>query len=159
MLNEDQRASLWEDLLSAEVRSLYYGDLAATFHKRQTFITGSTLGLSSGAVLAAVGKMPELAVILPLGIAVLSIYGVVTQNLKRAIESADLHFRWNRIACDYQRIWDRQTEDDPGVLDRLQAIAERSSEASKAGTVFSYDEKRMARWQDLVVRNHGLTPA
>src|ERR1700757_3452137 len=53
-LNELQRKRLWEDLLLAEARSYYFGDLATKYNREQRVITWASLILSSGATVTAV---------------------------------------------------------------------------------------------------------
>ena len=49
MLTDDQIKRVWENMLAAEARSLYFGDLAARYTRRKRVITGASFFLSSGA--------------------------------------------------------------------------------------------------------------
>ena len=43
MLTEDQTNRLWNDILAAEVRSLYFADLGARYTRQKRLITGVSL--------------------------------------------------------------------------------------------------------------------
>ena len=47
MHNEFQTNLVWENMLAAETRSLYFGDLATRYTRRKQCITGSSFFLSS----------------------------------------------------------------------------------------------------------------
>jgi len=49
MLNEFQRTQVWEDLLAAETRALYFGDLASRYTHQKQWITGLSFFFASGA--------------------------------------------------------------------------------------------------------------
>ncbi len=156
MLNEPQIKLVWEEWLSAEMRAHYFADLSGTFHRRQRWATWGTLLLSSGAAVALLGKLsvPEwTGPTLTLLTAVVSLYSLVTQNPKSAADCADLHFRWNRLAMEYRDLWFNWHSDDAPA--RLSRINERAAEASKSGTAYHYAPRRMLRWYNLVVENHG----
>lgn len=157
MLSESQRTRLWEDWLGAEIRANYFADLAGTYQRRQRVATWLALFFSSGAFFAAIAKLPQgmtwVSIAFPLVAAAASLYTVVTQTQKNAVDCSDLHFRWNKLATEFQDIWD--DSEAPDVPLKLARLRERKAETSKSGTAFRYDEKRMLKWYDLVVKHHG----
>ena len=58
MLTEDQTARVWNKMAEAEVRSLYFGDLAARYTKRKQTIAAASFFLSSGAAASLWATMP-----------------------------------------------------------------------------------------------------
>ncbi len=154
MATEAQRARVWEEWLGAEIRANYFGDLAGSYFFRQRVATWLTLFFSSGAVVTWLAKLPQgyewLVALLASLAAGASVYSVVTQNVKAAVESADLHYRWNKLATEYRDIWDDL--DNADVQGLLAKLSEREAEVSKSGTAIPYSEKRMLKWFDMVVR-------
>lgn len=157
-LNENQQKRTWEGWLTAEMRAYYFADLAGSYQARQRGATWATLVSSSGAALTILVRLPnELAWVAPtlaLLTAALSLYGLVMQFQVQATASADLHFRWNVLAGEYERLWeDMYAEDAPT---RLTALDARGAELSKTGATFRYQPRRMLRWQAKVHELHGL---
>ena len=58
MLTEEQIVDVWEGRISAEVRSLYFGDLASLYTTQKQWITGASFFLSSGAAALLIAKLP-----------------------------------------------------------------------------------------------------
>jgi hypothetical protein len=151
MLNVQQQRHVWEEWLASEMRALYFADLASALHRRQRAVTWATLFTSSAAVagfLFAQGVTAWVAPVLALATAALSLYSLVAQDQQRAIESANLHDRWNRIAQGYEALWGETWAADAAA--RLAVLEEAAAEASKAGALFRFEKKRMERWQDHV---------
>ena len=156
-LNEIQRGRLWEDLLLAEARSYYFGDLATRYHREQRVITWVSLILSSGATMTAVA--PAVAngqvwfpAVLALTASALTFYSLVAQNHKRASDATDLHTRWAKLARAYERLWEDMYAED--ALARLNAIEDSDPELSKPAFGLPWDRKRMRRWQEHVEYLH-----
>ena len=160
MLSETQSRRVWERMLAAEIRANYFADLASRLHHYQRTATWATLVLSSGAAVSVMAALPAefawVRVILTLAVAAVSIYSVVRQNQKFAVDAADLHQRWDRLAREYESVWENIYTED--ALARLNAIEERESEVSKSSSAFRYDEKRMLKWENHVV-SHRLAHA
>jgi hypothetical protein len=98
-LNEPQRKRLWENLLLAEARSYYFGDLATKYNREQRVITWASLILSSGATVTAVAVANGhawLPAVLALAASTITFYSLVAQNHKRAADATDLHTRDGR---------------------------------------------------------------
>jgi len=156
-LNELQRQRLWEDLLLAEARSYYFGDLATKYNREQRVITWASLVLSSGAMVTAVAAsvangqawLPAILALIASGI---TFYSLVVQNHKRAADAADLHTRWAKLARTYARLWEDMYDED--ALARLNAIEDSDPELSKPAVGLPWDRKRMQRWQEHVEYLH-----
>jgi hypothetical protein len=156
MLSELQRKRVWEGWLSAEIRANYFADLSARYHRHQRYGTWCVLFSSSGVLATFVTKLPQeftwAAPALALMTAGLSLYSLVAQNQKSAIDSADLHFRWNKLASEYEHLWDNMYAEDAGP--QLTKLDERGMELSKVATAFPFSEKRILKWQDHVEKHH-----
>ena len=87
----------------------------------------------------------------------LSLLLLVLQNQKKTADCSDLHFRWSRLASEYQRLWDDMYSDQD--TERLKELDEKSAELSKSsiGTGIPHKESIMLRWEDHVLRHHGVT--
>ena len=153
-----QRKRAWEGWLAAEIRANYFADLASAYHARQRWASWAAVFFSSGAAAAFMAKLPAdwalLAPALALITAALSAYSLVAHHQEHAVASSDLHFRWNRLATDYAKLWDDQYAADAPA--RLEVLAERAAELSKSATAagLANQARRMMKWQDLVEQHH-----
>jgi hypothetical protein len=156
MLTSSQQKRVWEGLLGAEIRANYFADLSGRYAFRQRAATWCTLVASSGAAVSILANLSEqwswLRPALALSTAAISLYSVVMQNQKFAVDSSDLHARWNRLANDYQRLWDDMYADD--ALSLLNALSGREEELSKAGTAFPNRRRLMEKWETYVISDH-----
>lgn len=154
MLSESERKSVWDNWLGAEIRANYFAEMCGIYHARQRAATWAVLVASSGAASTLLSSwapdwLPATLALIAAGI---SLYSLVAQNVKSAMECSDLHSRWNRLAISYEELW--HATEAPDARQRLAALADKRADASKSGTAFPYDEKRMTRWYDLVVSHH-----
>ena len=160
MLSQLQQRNVWENWLSSEMRANYFADLANRYQFRQSAFTWLILLFSSGAAFAVVTDWaPQgfgwIKGVLTLFTAAVSLLSLVQQNQKRATECSDLHFRWNRLASEYEALWDDMYTDDAEL--KLKALGEKESELSRSSTAFPYRERVMLKWQNHVQRHHGLS--
>ena len=160
MLSQLQQKNVWENWLSSEMRANYFADLANRYQFRQRALTWCTLLFSSSAALAIVTDWsPQgfewIKAALALLTAAVSFLSLVQQNQKSAMECSDLHFRWNRLACEYEALWDDMYTEDAEL--KLKALGEKEAELSKSSTAFPYRERVMLKWQNHVERHHGVS--
>jgi hypothetical protein len=158
MLSDAQIKRVWEGMLSAEVRSDYFAELSGSYQRNQKVATWSTLFLSSGAAVSMLTNLPAnfswVRVALPCLAAAVSLYSVVMQNQKLAIDASDLHARWNRLAMEYTRLWENVYEEN--ALDKLNSLDDKAVDLSKTGTSFPNRKGSMLRWQAYVEQQHGV---
>ncbi len=83
--------------------------------------------------------------------AALSLAALVLDDQQRAVDSADLHVRWNKLAQGYEALWGNMSVPDAAA--RLAQLAETEAEVSKAGTTFPAKMKRLAKWEAHVVKH------
>jgi hypothetical protein len=155
VLSDAQQKRAWEGMLSAEIRANYFAEYSGRLNTRQRRATWGSLVLSSGAAASVLANLPEslvwIRVALTLATAGLSAYTLVMQHQKFATDALDLHARWNRLAKDFEALWDNVYTDN--AQERLRDLEERASEISKAGAVFRYDKRRMLAWENHVVQH------
>lgn len=156
MLTEHQVTRLWEFMLAAETRALYFGDLAATYTRRKQWIAGASFFLSSGAAAAIVARAPAWV---PLGLAVLvaatQAYTLAVNLDGRIATMAKLHAAWHAIATQYDQLWSHVWAED--AEEQFNLIVAREAEPSELAVAGApYDERRLGHWQDRVLALHQL---
>lgn len=156
MLGEDRIENVWERMLAAEVCSFYFGDLATRYSRRKQLITGVSFFLSSGAAATLVGKAPGwVPLVLSITAAVLAAYSMAV-SLERAVRTmAKLHYSWNHIAADYDRLWNHFWDDD--AEDQFGELIRRERDLSELACTEAPNNRRLLeKWQDCVFRLHHL---
>jgi hypothetical protein len=159
MLTPEQIEDVWEGQISAEVRSLYFGDLASVYSQRKQWITGLTYFLSSGAAATLIAKMPIwFPIMLSTIVAVLSAYAVAVNLDSKIRTMTKLHFSWAQIQNDFARLWNHTYSD--GAEFELYDIQRRVQEFSELATTDApYDPKRLLRRQEQVFKQYNLEAA
>ena len=157
MLSEFQRLKVWENLLGAETRSLYFAALATRYTGQKQWITGFTFFLSFGAAATMIGKAPVwLPISLALIAAVLSAYSMAVNLDAKAGTMVKLHASWAGIAADYERLWNHTYDED--AESQFEAIVQKESSPSElAATDAPNDQALLGRWQERVFSLHHLT--
>jgi len=148
-MTEDQAKRVWERMLGAEARSLYFGDLASSYVRRKQILTAATFFLSSGAAAAVVAKSPAFVPIILAVIAALSTAYSLAVSLDRSIVSlTKLHCQWNQLAADYENLWHHWRNEDSE--DILNSILKRAADASEAAIDMPYKPDALDKWQHVV---------
>ena len=157
MLNDFQINQVWENMLAAETRSLYYGDLASRYTRRKQWITGLSFFLSSGAAASLIGKAPGwVPVLLSIVVAGITAYSMAVSLDRKIGTVAKLHSSWNRIAQEYDRLWSHASDGD--AEEQLAKIIQMEWEPSELATTDApNDQKLLGEWQDRVFNLHHLT--
>lgn len=159
MLSDAQIERVWQGMLGSEIRANYFAELTERYNRRQRFATWGTLFMSSGALATILIALPSEWVWVRAGFAAvataLSLYSVVRQNNKLAVDSADLHARWNKLASEYEKLWEDVTADNG--IEVLDTLTDQGRELSKSGTAFPNDERAMLKWENHVLA-HRLQP-
>jgi len=156
MATDAQRTRVWEDWLSAEIRSYYFADLAFRLESHQRAAHWLILFGASGVVTSLLSTLPRwVALVLAGLVTAVSIYSVVVQNQKRAADAKDLHFRWSTLASEYHDLWD-SIETAPDLTRAIQQLDLRKAEASRSAVALPAEEKRLGHWYDVVLAQHGL---
>ena len=153
MLNENQRKLAWTKQYEAEIRSLYFADLAASNTTKKQWIVGLSFFLSSGAAASLIGQGPVwVAIVMSSFVAVLTAYSIAVNLDKSIVTMAKLHASWNSLAGEYAQLYEHWYEDDAeAALDNLRQRAYVLSETAATDTPYKPD--LMSKWQDLVYSN------
>jgi len=157
MLNEFQRTTVWENMLSAETRSLYFGDLASRYTHQKQWITGLSFFFSSGAAATLLGKAPQVVpIVLSLVVAALTAYSIAVGLDRKIATMAKLHSEWSRISQEYVRLWSHIGDED--AENQLEQIIEMSREPSELATTEApNDQELLGKWQDRVFALYHVT--
>lgn len=140
-------------MLAAEMRSLYFGELATRATSKKQWVTGSSLLLSSGAAAAFLTELPSwIASAMALVVAGLSAYCFARLD-PAVVALVQLHAAWGRIHDDYESLWNHMYADD--AEQKWQAIQERERSASELGVAAApYKRQMLDKWHAWVVRSH-----
>jgi hypothetical protein len=159
MLSQAEIEDVWKRQIAAEIRSLYFADLASRFTTQKRWITALSFFLSSGAAVSLLAKFPAwVPVALSLLTAAMMAYSVAFSLDSRMRSMASLHSEESALANDYERLWNSTYIDEAAA--QLRTLIQRDRELSeKATTEAPNDERRMERWQDYIFRQHGLPTA
>jgi ATPase subunit of ABC transporter with duplicated ATPase domains len=158
MLTEEQANRVWEKMLGAEARSLYFGDLAASYTRRKQIITGVSFFLSSGAAAAVIGKSPVyVPLILALIVALASAYSIAVNLDRSIIAMTKLHCQWNQLSADYERLWNHWQDADAEVV--LTELLRRAGDASEIAIGMPYKPDALDKWQKIVYSRVHPAPA
>jgi hypothetical protein len=155
-LTQDQISRVWENMLAAETRSLYFGDLTTRFTRQKQWITGLSFFLSSGAAATLISKAPDsVPLVLAVATAVITAYAMAVNLDGRIATMAKLHSSWNQIATDYDRLWNHAYDED--AESQLEAIFGRERDSSELAAADAPNKpKLLAQWQQRVFALHQL---
>ena len=150
MLTEGEANRVWEKMIEAEVRSYYFGELAARYSKQKQIITGLSFFLSSGAAATLGAKAPAwIPLVFSAVAAFLAAYSIAVNLDKRITNMAKLHYEWNHLASDYERLWSHWYGQD--AEQRLEELLKRAREASEKGTTEApYKPDLIEKWSQFV---------
>jgi hypothetical protein len=156
MLTDAEILRVWEHMLAAETRALYFADLARRATRRKQVIAWLSFFLSSGAVAAIIVRSPWwVPMLCSLFVAAATAY-TMAANLDGQITTlANLQSAWGQLAVLYGRLW--QHVDEPGGVAELHRLQERELEPSDLAVRSApYNESLLARWQTHVFRMYHL---
>lgn len=159
MLTEDQITAVWERQLAAEVRSLYFGELATKYTVQKQWISGLSFFLASSAAATIVAKSPAwLPILLSCMTALLSAYSVA-RGLDGATRTmSKFQFVWSELAAGYEALWNTTWEDDASARFAV-LIARENDLSSQASTEAPNNQARLDYWQQQVFKQHHLIAA
>lgn len=162
MLTESQIDRVWKCLIAAEVRALYFAELANLHMTRQRRLSWIGLFLTSGAFGSVLALAANVAPAITIWSSVLlgavatgiALYRTVWSTPSDASAAARLYSRWNRLAAECQTLWETTWSDD--AESRLARCEERSREVSEESLGFPADERRLTHWEGYVLLQRGV---
>jgi hypothetical protein len=157
MLSTLQQRAVWEGMLGAEIRANYFADLAGRYQQKQRLLTWGTLLFSSGAFATIISDwLPQdlrwIRAAAALMAAALSLWSLTAKNERTAIECSDLHFKWNRLAREFDRLWNDMYTDS--AADTLWSLQEKAGDIAKSCTSLPNKERLMVKWEKRVILDH-----
>jgi hypothetical protein len=158
MLSEFQTNGVWESMLAAETRALYFANLASRYTRIKQLISGASFFFSSGVAVSLLAKSPNAValVIASLLVALLNAYSIAVGLDRKIGTMVKLHSQWQEIATDYNHLWNHAYEE--GSESRLDEIVKREREPSElAATDAPNNERLMRKWQDRVFASYRLS--
>jgi hypothetical protein len=158
MLSEFQQDELWRHWIEAEIRSDYFADMGTRYARCHSWLTWLTLLFSAGTISAIVSEFArKYTIVLSAFATGLSLTSLIMQNPKKAAECADLHFKWNRLAADYQALWNNVYSDDAET--KFTSLLEKEAELSKSSMVIPNKPKIVEKWERHVLSHRVGTTA
>lgn len=157
-LSENQITSVWERQISAEVRSLYFGELASKYARKKQVITILMFFLYSGAAATLIAKLPPwVPITLSILVSILTAY-TITVNLDVTIRTmAKFHSSWSELALEYESLWSNIHAEDAEVI--FEVLARRERDLFELATTDApNDQHRLGYWQEVVFKQHNLLP-
>jgi hypothetical protein len=158
MLSDAQVTQVWNRMFRAEVRALYFAELAARYTRTKQVLLAVNLLLTSGAVVSIGSGLPSWFPLIMSGFAALVSAYTIGFNIDRSLAGAiKLHAIWNELRFEYERLWNHWYTDDAeqGYAD----LCKRAREASELGIELPYKEKEMDKWQQHVYSQYSPDPA
>jgi len=156
MLSENQITSVWERQISAEVRSLYFGELASKYARKKQVITFLVFFLSSGSAATLIAKLPAwVPITLSIIASVITAYTIAVDLDVTIRTMARFHSSWSELALGYESLWSNIHADDAAIT--FEVLAKRERDLSELATTDApNNQKRLSYWQDVVFRQHNL---
>jgi hypothetical protein len=157
-LTENQVNYVWSERVQAEVRSLYFAELASRYTYRKQILVGASFFLSSGAAATVIAKLPAWIPV-PLAVlsAIASAYSMAIDLDKRVATLVELHCQWNQLCMDYDALWNHWYDDK--AEETLRQLNKRASEASGIGVKMPHDEPLSNKWEERVYARFRQAPA
>jgi hypothetical protein len=136
-------------MVEAEVRSLYFADLARHYTQRKQIISGLSFFLSSAAAATIIAKAPNwVPITLAVIVALATAYSMAVGLDKYISSMTKLHYGWNHLAVDYERLWNHWLDDD---AERIHdELVKQGMEMSEQATEMPYREELIDKWRDIV---------
>ncbi len=149
-MTENDAGQVWREARQAQVRSLYFGDMLSRYMRRKQWVVGLSLGLSSGAVVSAIGgPWSELTPLLAAIVAILNAWSIAANLDQKIVTLARLQAAWEDLRIEYNDVWSEWYEDD--AASRFMALQRRARELGVlASTGAPWDQKAVTRWEQFV---------
>ena len=132
----------------ARVRSLSFGDMLTRYTTRKQWVQGLSLGLSSGAVISALGEDHWPAVTPALGaiVAIVNAWSIFTNLDQKILALATLRTSWETLRTKLSDLWSKWYED--GAASRFEALRRRANDLGiLASSRDPWNRKAVDRWE------------
>jgi hypothetical protein len=138
---------VWEEMVYANMRASYFGDLVRVYQQRDKYVRIGVLVLTSGSVATAMlGLDQNLKWALPILATIGSLWLLLSQYSTLSRDASDLCLEWGKIASEYERLWNHLGDpDSEATYHRIYSSADR---LTKQGAKFPKSGKRIEHWFD-----------
>jgi len=148
-LTETEAGSVWRRMAEAEVRSLYFANLASRYNRQKQIITGISFFLSTSAAATLIAKLPPwVPVAFSVIVAIVTAYAMAVGLDRRIVTLTKLHYQWNQLSAEYEHLWNHWA--DPDANEALDELLKKARDASESATEMPYDEGLINKWAKLV---------
>ena len=145
MTIEDLNRRVWEEMVYANMRTNYFGDLVRTYQERDKWFRVAGLVLSSGSLASAVWTLePQHRVIVPLLATAGSVWLLLSQYSTLSRDASDLMSSWQNIATKYERLFNGL--EAPDAESQFDKIYEEADRLSKPAGKFPQNQKKLEHW-------------
>ena len=139
---------VWEEMVYANMRTSYFGDLVRVYQERDKWIRIAVLGLTSGSMTTAMLSLDQsLKIALPILATIGSLWLLLSQYSTLSRDAGDLSVEWGNISKEYERLWNHL--DSPDAEATYDRIYDNADKLTKQGAKFPKSGKRLERWMDL----------
>ena len=137
---------VWEEMVYANMRANYFGDLVRVYQSWDQGIRGAVLLFTSGSVAAVAADIALLKWGVPILATAGSLWLFLSQYSTLSRDANDLAVAWQAIAARHERLWNHLTEMD--AEDIFNRIHEDAGSLSRQGSKFPQRDRRLTYWQD-----------
>ena len=136
---------VWEEMVYANMRANYFGDLVRVYQRRDKWIRIAVWVLTSGSLASALSTWEQSAkIIFPLLAAIGTLWLLLSQYPNLSRDATDLTMSWQGIAARYERLWNNL--EPSGAETTFDDIYREADSISKPGAKFPQRGKRFERW-------------
>ena len=138
---------VWEEMVYANMRASYFGDLVRVYQEWDKWVRVAVLVLTSGSMATAMLSLDQsFKIVLPILATIGSLWLLLSQYSTLSREAGDLSVEWGRIAKEYERVWNHLYNPEAEVTyERIYADADK---LTKQGAKFPKRGKRLNHWFD-----------
>ena len=147
---ETEAGQVWRAMREARVRSLYFGELAARYTRRQQWVQGLSLAFGSAAFVTLVREpWPLVAAGCAAVVAVANVWATATNLNQTQATLVMLRTAWEGLRLEYGDVWSNWYRD--GAEAKFEALQRRSNDLGMlANAGVPWDRKTVRRWEDFV---------
>lgn len=138
---------VWEEMVYANMRASYFGDLVRVYQERDKWIRAAVLVLSAGSMATVMLSLDQsVKLVFPMLATVGSLWLLLSQYSTLSRDASELNMDWGNIAKEYERLWNHLDEPDAEVT--YERIYENAGKLSTQGAKFPQSGKRLEHWFD-----------
>jgi hypothetical protein len=135
---------LWEEMVYANMRANFFGELVRVYQNWDKWLRLGVLVLSSGSAATTLASLPiELRLALPVLATGASLWLFVSQYSTMSRDASDLNTAWEEIASRYEYLFNHLHEE--GTEESFYKVFESAGKLSSKAAKFPQSGKRLLR--------------